>query len=237
MKDLRQHMIEDMKLRGLAPGTQERYLHTITALAKHYHRRPDELTQEQVRNYLLYLIETKKYAKSTLNVNLFAIKFLYQKTLGREWRFQQLKRVKTNRRLPIVLSRDEVWSLLDQVRRPKVRMSLTLMYTCGLRVSEAVNLRLEDIDSRRKVVWVRNGKGYKDRSVPLPTQTLAQLRAYPRQPGLDSCVRRTTSRLGIATLIPYNTVSYCLRHCLVICIENLQLKLLPTLYAYRRKDI
>ena len=89
-----------------------------------------------------------------------------------------LTRVKTNRRLPIVLSRDEVWSLLDHVRRPKARMSLTLMYTCGLRVSEAVNLRLEDIDSRRKVVWVRNGKGYKDRSVPLPTQTLAQLRAY-----------------------------------------------------------
>lgn len=178
MKNLKQHMIEDMKLRGLAPGTQARYLHTITALAKHYHRRPDELTQEQIRNYLLYMIETKKYAKSTFNVNLFAIKFLYQKTLGREWRFLQLTRVKTNRRLPIVLSRDEVWSLLDQVRRPKARMSLTLMYTCGLRVSEAVNLRLEDIDSRRKVVWVRNGKGYKDRSVPLPTQTLAQLRAY-----------------------------------------------------------
>jgi site-specific recombinase XerD len=178
MEDLRQHMIEDMKLRGLAPSTQERYLHTVRTLAKHYQRRPDELTQEQVRNYLLYLIETKKYAKSTFNVNLFAIKFLYQKTLGREWRFLQLKRVKTNRRLPIVLSRDEVWHLLDQVRRPKARMSLTLMYTCGLRVSEAVNLRLEDIDSRRKVVWIRNGKGYKDRSVPLPTQTLAQLRAY-----------------------------------------------------------
>ncbi len=127
---------------------------------------------------MLYLIETKGYAKSTLNVNLFAIKFLYQKTLGREWHFLQLTRVKTNRRLPIVLSRDEVWSLLEQVRRPKARMSLTLMYTCGLRVSEAVNLRLEDIDSQRMVVWVRNGKGYKDRSVPLPTQTLAQLRAY-----------------------------------------------------------
>ncbi len=86
-----------------------RYLHTITALANHYHRRPDELTQEQIKAYLLYIIETKGYAKSTFNVNLFAIRFLYQKTLGREWCFLQLTRVKTNRRLPIVLSRDEVW--------------------------------------------------------------------------------------------------------------------------------
>jgi integrase/recombinase XerD len=71
-----------MKLRGFTPGTQARYLHTITALAKHYHRRPDELTQEQIRNCLLYLIETKKYVKSTFNFNLFAIKFLYQKKLA-----------------------------------------------------------------------------------------------------------------------------------------------------------
>jgi integrase/recombinase XerD len=76
------------------------------------------------------------------------------------------------------LSQDEVWHLLDQVHQPKARMSLTLMYTCGLWVSEAVNLRLEDIDSQRKVVWVRNGRGYKGRSVPLSTETLAQLRAY-----------------------------------------------------------
>ena len=171
-------MTEDMKLRGLTPGTQATYLEAVKVLARHYSRRPDEITQEQVRDYLLYLIDSKGYAKSTYKVYMYAIKFLYQNTLGRQWRFLPLARVSPERKLPIILSRDEVWSLLDLVRRDKPRMSLTLMYTCGLRVSEAVNLRLEDIDSRRMVVWVRKGKGGKDRSVPLPSYTLAQLRAY-----------------------------------------------------------
>jgi len=227
MKNLRQHMIEDMKLRGLAPTTQHRYLHTITALAEHYHRQPDELTQEQIRDYLLYLIESKGCARSTFNVDLCAIKFLYQKTLGRDWSLLQLKCSKTSKRLPIVLSRDEVWSLLDLVRRPKPRMSLTLMYTCGLRVSEAVNLRLRDIDSKRMVVWVRNAKGYKDRSVPLPTQTLAQLRAYwlqhrpkiwlfPSEQGTSTITINCVQRCLKATLrqshIHKNVSCHTLRH-------------------------
>jgi len=132
MKNLRQCMIEDMKLRGLAPGTQAAYLEAIKVLARHCNRRLDEITQEQIRDYLLYLIEPKGCARSMFNVNLCAIKFLYQKTLGRDWSFLQLTGVKTHRRLPIILSRDEVWSLLDLVRRPQARMSLTLMYTCGL---------------------------------------------------------------------------------------------------------
>ena len=227
MKSLRQRMIEDMKLRALAPTTQHRYLHTITALAKHYNRRPDELTQEQIRDYLLYLIESKGCARSTFNVDLCAIKFLYQKTLGRDWSLLQLKCSKTSKRLPIVLSRDEVWSLLDLVRRPKARMSLTLMYTCGLRVSEAVNLRLRDIDSKRMVVWVRNAKGYKDRSVPLPTQTLAQLRAYwlqhrpkiwlfPSEQGTSTITINCVQRCLKATLrqshIHKNVSCHTLRH-------------------------
>jgi len=227
MKNLKQRMIEDMKLRGLAPTTQHRYLHTITALAEHYHRQLDELTQEQIRDYLLYLIESKRCARSTFNVDLCAIKFLYQKTLGRDWSLLQLKCSKTSKRLPIVLSRDEVWSLLDLVRRPKARMSLTLMYTCGLRVSEAVNLRLRDIDSKRMVVWVRNAKGYKDRSVPLPTQTLAQLRAYwlqhrpkiwlfPSEQGVSTITINCVQRCLKATLrqshVHKNVSCHTLRH-------------------------
>ena len=160
MKDIRQRMIEDMKLRGLAPRLRTHTCTPSKSLAEHYNRPLDEITQEQVRNYLLYLIETKGYAKSTFKVDLYAIKFLYRRTLGREWRLLKLANAQSpDRKLPIVLSRDEVWSLLDLVRRPKPRMCLTLMYTCGLRVSEAVNLRLDDIDSKRMVVWVRNTKG------------------------------------------------------------------------------
>ncbi len=178
MNGVKQQMIEDMKLRGLAPRTQDRYLHAIKALAGHYRRPPEKITEKQVRKYLLYLIESKGYAKSTFNVDLNAIKFLYRRTLGRDWSLLQIKGSKTDKKLPIVLSREEMWSLLDRVRRPKPRMCLRLMYTCGLRVSEAVHLRVDDIDSQRMVLWVRNTKGHRDRSVPLPIQTLTQLRLY-----------------------------------------------------------
>jgi len=178
MKHVKQRMIEDMKLRGLAPRTQDRYLHAVKALSEYYHRPLCRITERQVRKYLLYLIETKQIAKSTFNIDLNAIKFLFRRTLGREWTLLQLKCTKTNKKLPIVLSRDEVWSLLDQVQRPIPRMCLTLMYTCGMRVSEVVNLRIDDIDGKRMAIWVRNTKGYRDRSVPLPIQTLTQLRLY-----------------------------------------------------------
>lgn len=178
MTALRERMVEDMKIRGFTPGTQDKYLEAIKALAQHYHRPPDQLPQEQIRAYLLYLMETRKLAKSTLRLHLSALKFLYRRTLGWSWPVLALPRMQSDKKLPVVLSRAEVWSLLDRVRQPAARLSLTLMYTCGLRVSEALHLRVEDIDSQRMVVWVRHGKGGKDRSVPLPPQTLTQLRAY-----------------------------------------------------------
>jgi site-specific recombinase XerD len=147
-------------------------------LARHYRCPPEELNQNQVRDYLLYMLEDRQYAKTTFRTNLAAIKFLYKRTLGRKWDTLDITRVKKERKLPVVLSRDEVWSLLALVRKEPIRMSLTLMYTCGLRVSEAVNLRIKDIDSQRMVLWVRNSKGNKDRSVPLPIQTLEDLRTY-----------------------------------------------------------
>lgn len=127
------------------------------------------------------LIETRQFAQSTFRLHLSALKFLYRRTLGCSWPVLALPRIGAEKKLPVVLSRAEVRCLLDQVRQPAARLSLTLMYTCGLRVSEALHLRVEDIDSQRRVVWVRHGKGTKDRSVPLPQQTLAQLRAYWRQ--------------------------------------------------------
>jgi site-specific recombinase XerD len=174
-------MVQDMTIRGFTPGTQGKYLEAIQALAQYYHQSPDHLIQEQIRAYLLYLIETRKLARSTFRLHLSALKFLYRRTLGQPWPVLALPRVQSDQKLPVVLSRAEVWSLLDQVRKPPARLSLLLMYTCGLRVSEALHLRVEDIDSQRMVLWVRNGKGAKDRSVPLPQPTLAELRAYWRQ--------------------------------------------------------
>ena len=217
MKNSRQRMIEDMKLRGLAPRTQDRYLHAIKALAEHYGRQPDKITEEQVRKYLLYLIGPKGYAKSTFNIDLCAIKFLYRRTLGRDWSLLHLKSSKTDKRLPIVLSRDEMWSLLDLVRRPKPHMCLILMYTCGLRVSEAVNLRIDDIDSKRMVVWARNTKGHRDRSVPLPTQTLTQLRLYWRQ-------HRPSTRLFPSKYTTRAITTNCVQRCLKATLRQSNIK-------------
>jgi integrase/recombinase XerD len=207
MTALRERMVQDMTIRGFTPGTQDKYLEAIVALAQHYHRSPDQLTQEQIRAYLLYLIQTRQLAQSTFRLHLSALKFLYRRTLEQPWPVLALPRIGTEKKLPVVLSRAEVWCLLDQVRQPAARLSLTLMYTCGLRVSEALRLRVEDIDSRRRVVWVRHGKGGKDRSVPLPQQTLAELRAYWRQ-------NRPATYLfgaGSDTQRPDNAVRGCLK--------------------------
>jgi site-specific recombinase XerD len=227
MEDIRERMIGDMKLRGLAPCTQATYLEAVKVLARHCNSRLDEITKEQVRDFLLYLLDSKGYAKSTYKVYLSAIKFLYLNTLDRQWRFLPLARANPEKKLPIVLSREEVWSLLDLVRRDKPRMSLILMYTCGLRVSEAVHLRPQDIDSQRMVLWVRKGKGGKDRSVPLPSYTLTQLRTYwlkykpkkwlfPSEHSMSAITKSCVQRCLTATLrrsnIRKNVNCHTLRH-------------------------
>ncbi len=171
-------MVEDMKLNGLSEGTQRAYVDVVRALAKHYRRSPELLSEEELRQYFVYLEKEKCLARSTVRLHIFAIKFLYSKTLHRNWPLLNLIRIKKSKKLPVVLGSEEVGELLSLVLRPVARMSLTLMYVCGLRVSEANHLRPEDIDSRRMVVCVRNGKGDKDRYVPLPERTLQQLREY-----------------------------------------------------------
>jgi site-specific recombinase XerD len=170
-------MIDDMRLIGLSDGTQRMYLYAVRNLARHYRRPPDELTQEQVREYFLEL-SRRGLAPSTVRVHLFALKFLYLNTLQRDWSLLKLFRIKKSKRLPVVLSRTEVWRLLGHIRRPDIRMCATLMYACGLRMSEAARLQVDDVDGQRKVVWVRRGKGDKDRQVPLPRRTLPSLREY-----------------------------------------------------------
>lgn len=178
MTELRRRMLEDMKLHGLAASTQQIYINAIRALAKHFNRPPDQINEQEIRQFFVHLTEVRKLSASTIRTYLFAIKFLYQRTLRRQWPVLNLLRVKHPKKLPTVLSQSEVWRLLDLVRRPAARMSLIMMYSCGLRVSEATRLRAADIDSRRMVVCVRAGKGTRDRNIPLPTRTLDLLRQY-----------------------------------------------------------
>ena len=178
MTELRRRMIQDMQLHGLAAGTQQTYVEAIKNLAAHFNKSPDLLGEQEIRDFFLHLTQVRRLAHSTVRVYLFAAKFLFLKTLNRSWPVLHLIRIPQPKRLPEVLSREEVRLVLGRVRRPAARMSLTLMYACGLRVSEANHLLPADIDSKRMVVRVRAGKGQKDREVPLPPKVLLQLRAY-----------------------------------------------------------
>jgi site-specific recombinase XerD len=170
-------MIEDMQLRGLAERTQEVYVIAVRQLANHHGKSPDLITEEELRQYFLYLKNDKQYTHSSMTVALCAIKFFYQHTLQREWTTLGVVRPPRERKLPVVLSRQEVHRILGCLRRPYYRVCLSTIYSCGLRLHEGVHLQVSHIDSDRMLIHVR-GKGNKDRYVPLPQRTLPMLREY-----------------------------------------------------------
>lgn len=177
MTDLRKRMIEDMQLHGYAERTRQSYADAVGNLAKHYQCSPDQLAEEEIRRFFLHLINDRQAANSTVKIHLCGIKFFYENTLGRKWRFFDLAMPAKSRKLPVVLSREEVYTLLELVRSAVVRVLLTVTYVCGLRLSEAASLTVGDIDGERQQIRVC-GKGSKDRYVLLPEKTLELLRSY-----------------------------------------------------------
>ena len=188
MTKLRRRMIDDMKLHGLAPGTQKVYVRAVGRLAGHYRRSPDQLSEQELRDYFTYLVEQKRVSSSTLRTEIFGVKFLFDKTLGRAWPTLKFLRARPRAKLPVVLDREEARRLIGLVRCPAARIAATLMYSCGLRISEALGLAVTDIDSKRMVVIVRAGKGNKDRHIPLPRRTLELLRDYWRTYRPQTCL-------------------------------------------------
>jgi len=172
-------MIEDMQLRGLSARTQEQYVYAVRNLAAYFHRSPDQLNDQDLRQYFLYLTNEKKLSRSSTTIALCAIKFLYQRTLQQPWPTLELVRPGKQHKLPVVLSRDEVRQILVQVQMPVYRICLTTIYSCGLRLLEGAHLHVIDIDSGRMMLHI-HGKGNKDRYVPLPVRTLELLRQYWR---------------------------------------------------------
>ncbi len=176
MSALRQKMIEDMQLRGLALRTQEAYINAVFQLSKRLKKSPDQINEEELRDYFLYLKNEKRVADSTFSIALCGIKFFYERTLGKEWHILQLTRPDRKKKLPVVFSMDEVKRVLDCVHRFQYQVCLKTIYACGLRLLEGTCLRVKDIDSDRKMLHVVQGKGSKDRYVPLPDHTLRLLR-------------------------------------------------------------
>src|SRR5712691_11070422 len=174
MTALRTRFIEDMQLHGYSPKTQSCYVGAVCGLAKHYHKSPDQISEEELRRYFLHLTLEKKVARATATIALCGIKFLFQNTLQRNWTCFKLLRPPKQKKLPVVLSRQEVQCILRSVRQPLYRVCVTTIYSCGLRLSEGLFLQVPDIDSPRMLLHI-HGKGSQDRYVPLPQRTLEQL--------------------------------------------------------------
>jgi len=182
MTPLRQRMSEDMQVRNLAPHTQRSYLQQVSQFARHFGKSPELLGPDDIRAYQLYLTRDKRLSASSILVAVAAIRFLYKVTLKRDWNIDDAIPVcRKPQKLPVVMSREEVYRFLLAVENPRHRVILTVCYAAGLRVSEAVRLTPEAIDSQRMVIRVEAGKGGKDRYVMLSPKLLDILRAYWRK--------------------------------------------------------
>jgi len=138
-------MREDMLLSGLSQKTQKFYIYGVLKLARYYHRSPSDLSEEEVRNFIIFLKDESGLSADTVRVSFFGLKFLYQKTLGRNWKIFDIIRIPKPNHLPVVLSFEEVKKILPHISHPKYKMILTLIYSCGLRLSECLSLKTEDI--------------------------------------------------------------------------------------------
>lgn len=180
MTSLRRRYIEDMQLRGLAPATQRNYVHYVADYAKFYKTSPEHLDLEAVRQYELHLLNEKKLSPESINQYVSAVKFLYLVTLEMPWGSEHFPRVRRRLSLPVVLSHEEVVLFFDHVPSLKYRAVLMTCYGAGLRISEAVALKVSDIDSQRMLIRVEQGKGHKDRYAMLSPRLLEVLRVYWR---------------------------------------------------------
>jgi integrase/recombinase XerD len=168
MSALRQKMIEDMQLRGLAVRTQEAYVNAVLQLSRRLKKSPDCIDEEELREYFLYLKNEKQVAESTFSIALCGIKFFYEHTLGKEWHTLQFTRPDRKKKLPVVFSTDEVKRVLDCVHRFQYQVCLHTIYACGLRLLEGTRLRVKDIDSDRKTIHVVAGKEARIDMSPCP---------------------------------------------------------------------
>ncbi|MET4697786.1 integrase/recombinase XerD [Constrictibacter sp. MBR-5] len=179
LSPLRRRMTEDMTVRNLSPATQRSYLHAVAKFSRHFGRSPDRLGLEDVRAFQVHLVSTGM-SWAALNQTVCALRFFYGVTLGHGEIPERIPYAREPRKLPVVLSADEVVRFLEAVASLKSRAALTTAYAAGLRASEVVGLKVANIDSARMVIRVEHGKGGKDRYVMLSAQLLGILRIYWR---------------------------------------------------------
>jgi len=226
MTPLRQRMIDDLRVRNYAPRTEKTYVEQVARFARYFGVSPERLGAEEVRQYQLHLVE-KGASWSLFNQAVCALRFLYKVTLGCPWAVEQIPFARKPRVLPCVLSVEEVGAVLCALRNAKHRAVLMTIYATGLRVSEVTRLRQKDVDSKRMVIRLRQGKGGKDRVVMLSPVLLEHLRSYRRRerpsewlfPGTEpehplsvSAVQRVCKHAARAAGVRKRVTPHVLRH-------------------------
>jgi integrase/recombinase XerD len=208
---LRQRMIEEMRMRQLAPKTREAYIRAVLYFTRYLRRSPDTATAEELRGYQLHCVN-QGVSAITLNATITGLKFFFEATLGQAELMSKMHPVRVRRTLPVILSREEVSRLIEAARTLKHRTALSVAYGAGLRVSEVTALKVGDIDSERMLLRVEQGKGHKDRYALLPPILLERLRTWWRHahaagkilpggylfPGLDPMDSMSTRQLNRA---------------------------------------
>jgi integrase/recombinase XerD len=177
---LRTIMLEELQRRNFSQTTVRTYLKVVEDFARHFHRRPDQLGREHIRAYQVYLLQERKLGVRTVALHTAALRFFFCKTLKRSYPVEEVPYPRAPRRLPVILTREEAVRMIDAARNLFHRAMLITMYSTGMRRAELCNLKVEDIDSTRMIIHIRQGKGGKDRDVPLSSRTLETLREYWR---------------------------------------------------------
>jgi integrase/recombinase XerD len=228
MTILRRRLIDDLRIRNYAPGTIEIYVRAVAQLAQHFGKSPNRLGPEEIRSYLVFLVRTKKVSWSIFKQHICALRFFYQTTLDREWMVQRIPFPRREKKLPVVLSRQEIATFFRAISNLKHRTILMTMYAAGLRVSEVLHLAVTDVDSQRMLLRVNQGKGRKDRYVPISPTLLEALRSYwrryhppqwlfpgknPEVPLTSSAVSRFCSRAAKKSALKKRVKPHTMRHC------------------------
>ena len=181
MDAVREQMMKDLQLKGITPRTQKKYLREVKIMADYFAKPLEELGEKEVKDYLVHMLETRRLSRGTYRGYVAGIKFLYRTTLNREEVVEKIQYPRAKKTLPVVLDLAEIKAMLSVTENLKHRALLTITYSAGLRVSEAACLKVTDIDSKRMMVRVQQGKGRKDRYSILSQTALELLRRYWRQ--------------------------------------------------------
>ncbi len=222
LQDYLHRMQQDLQLRGMSKPTQESYIRAVQKISEYYDKTPDQITEEEIREYFLYLKNVRKYGRSASTIAMCGIKFFYDYTLKREWPTLTLVRAPHEQKLPTILCQNEVKKILNSIRIFRHRACLTTIYSCGLRINEAIHIKIGDIDRDHMILHVKFGKGGKDRYVPLPQTTLDMLGqfwlSHHNQIWLFPAPGRSGTHMSTATEhIPTNSVQDVFRAALKEC--------------------